>query len=355
MKPISIHEFLWEPSKYPAKEVCVVFGEDAFLKFHAARMLRDQVLDGEDAEFSLTRLEGDSVGINDVLKEVSTRAMFGSGRRFVQLEDADGFVSKFRAELEDYVDRPSKQSVLLLQLKSFPNNTRLFKKIVETGLIVEAKALSDSEIPKWIVRWAKQRHRVDCKTDAARLLLDRVGPEYGLLDQELAKLALMVLEKGSITTELVEKGVGSWRSQTTFEMLDLALSGQTAAAVAQLDKLILAGENAIGILAQISATLRKMGTATQVILEAEKNRRKMLPAAALKQVGIKGYFVDKTEKQLLKLGRHRGKKILDWLLQADLDLKGASRSDPRLILETLIVRISDPRLRMPENRPASGS
>lgn len=347
MKPVSIHDFLWEPSKYPVKELCVVFGDDAFLKFHAVRKLRDQVLDGEDAEFSLTRFEGDSVGMDDVLKEVATRAMFGGGRRFVQLEDADAFVAKYRSELEDYADRPSKRAVLLLQLQSFPSNTRLFKKVVETGLVVEAKTLSESEIPQWIVRWAKHRHGVVCKTDAAQLLLERIGPEHGLLDQELAKLALTVPEKGSITTESVEQSVGSWRTQSTFEMLDLALSGQTAAAVAQLDKLMSAGENAIGVLAQIAYTLRKLGAATELILQAERNHRKITVASALEQVGIKRFVLNKAEKQLKMLGRHRGRQILDWLLQTDLDLKGASRSNPRLILEMLIVRIAEPRLRMP--------
>ena len=77
MKPISIHDFLWEPSKFSSKAICVVFGNDPFWKFHAVRTLRDQVLSEEDAEFSLTRFEGDSVKFIDVLREVATHAMFG--------------------------------------------------------------------------------------------------------------------------------------------------------------------------------------------------------------------------------------------------------------------------------------
>lgn len=348
MKPISIHEFLWDPSKYPAKEICVIYGDDPFLKFNAIQALRDRVLDGEDAEFSLTRLEGDRTRIDEVLKEVATLAMFGGDRRFVLVEGADSFISKYRPELEDYADKPSARSVLALEVQSFPSNTKLFKKLVETGLLIEAKALSEKEFPQWIIRWAKHRHQVACNTAAAEILLERIGPEHGLLDQELAKLALMVGPKESITAELVEKAVGSWRSRSTFQMLDSALAGRPAEAIRQLDHLILSGENEIGIVSQISYTLRKFAAATQLILNAEKSGRKLPVPTALKQVGIKPYFLAKSEQQLKILGRHRGAKLLDWLLQIDLDLKGASRTEPRLLLETLIVRISDPRLRLPE-------
>jgi DNA polymerase III delta subunit len=169
--------------------------------------------------------------------------------------------------------------------------------------------------------------------------------EHGLLDQELAKLALMADANKGITTELVDQAVGSWRSRTAFEMLDLALEGKTAAAVRQLDALMLAGENAIGILAQISATLRKLAAATELILDAESRQNKMSVRTALEKSGVKGFFLGKTEKQLIQLGRHRGAKLSDWLLQLDLDLKGESRSDPRLLLEMFVVKLANAKLR----------
>jgi len=65
----------------------------------------------------------------------------------------------------------------------------------------------------------------------------------------------------------------------------------------------------------------------------------------LEQVGVKGFFLAKTEKQLRLLGRFRGAKLNALLLQADMDIKGASRLDPRLILEKFLFVLSDPRLK----------
>ncbi len=344
-KPLHVTEYLWAPGKYPAQEVCVLFGEETYLKYLAFRHLRDLVLEGEDAEFSLTRFEGNAAVFSKVLEEVSTLAMFGGGKRLIVVEDADPFVSKYRDRLEDYLDHPSQGGILLLQVASFPANTRLYKKLLETGLLVDCSPLPEREVPGWVIRWGKQNHQIAIEQEAAELLVSFVGPELGLLDQELAKLALLVPPKGKVEAAIVEQAVGTWRTRTTFEMLDCALAGKTTEAIRQLDNLFLAGENPVGILAQIAYTLRKLAAATGTILEAERVGKKIAVGSALEKVGVKKFFLGKMEAQLKQLGRHRGAKLSDWLLQADLDLKGASRIEPRLILETLLFRISDPRLK----------
>jgi len=345
MKPIAVIDYLWDTAKYPAKPVCVVYGDDAFLRSNAARHIRDQVLAAEDAEFSFCTFEGDDTLFKDVLRELQTAAMFGGSRRVVRVDEADKFVSKYRAELENYAAKPLEQSVLILQLKTFASNTNLYKKLVESGLLIEAKASSEKDMPRWVAQWSKHHYNTVCDPSAAEMIVQRIGLEHGLLDQELAKLSLMAAGKEGITPELVEQAVGSWRSRTAFEMLDLALDGKTAAAVRQLDALMSAGENAVGILAQIAATLRKLAAATELILDAECRKSKLSVRSALEKVGIKGFFLNKTEKQLLHLGRHRGAKLPHWLLQLDLDLKGDSRSDPRLLLETFIVKLATAKAR----------
>lgn len=345
-KKLHVSDYLWDPAKYPARSVCVLSGDESYLKHQALMRIRDQILDKEDAEFSLSRFEGGSANFLRVLEEVSTVAMFGGGRRLVVVEDADSFVTKNREPLEKYAQNPSKSGVLLLLLASFPSNTKLYKKLIDDGLVIDCSAMAEKNVPDWIVRWARQRHKVALEPAAANLLVALLGPEIGLLDQEISKLALMVMGNEKITATLVEEAVGSWRTRTTYEMLDCALAGKTAEAIRQLDHLFLAGETAVGILAQISYTLRRMGIATHLILEAESRGKKLGVKPALSQAGINSYFLEKTERQMKQLGRFRGARLASWLTQADSDLKGTSRIAPRLILETLIFKISDPRCKV---------
>ncbi len=360
-KTLHAVDYLAAPQKHAPRPVCAVFGDEPFLRRQVLLQLRSAVLGGGEDDFSLTNFEGGKTELRDVIDELSTIAMFG-GQRLVIVDRADDFVSRYRAQLEDYAQQPAGSGVLVLELASFPANTRLFKAVAKTGLPIDCKAPSGVRLTRWLGVWAKQTHRVELPQSAAELLVEMIGPELGLLDQEIAKLALTVQggsqdagkqdggkqETGAkgrkrITTELIGRSVGSWRAKTAWEMLDAAMAGDTPSAMRQLDRLMTADENPIALLGQISASLRRLAAATRRILQTEAAGRRVVLRDALEQSGVRSFAIRKTEQQLRRLGRQRGEHLYRWLLQADLDLKGDSAAAPRLVLERLIVRLSAPR------------
>jgi DNA polymerase-3 subunit delta len=125
-------------------------------------------------------------------------------------------------------------------------------------------------------------------------------------------------------------------------MLDAALDGKLPEAMRQLDRLLASGEQPVGILGQISASLRRFAAATRLVLQAEAAGRRIAPSQALEQAGVKPFVLQKAERQLRRLGRSRGARLYQWLLEADLDLKGDSAMHPRLILERLVLRLAAP-------------
>ena len=353
-------DYLAASEKQPPRSVCVLFGDEPFLHRQALLAIRSAVLGCDDGEFSLATFDGaaakTAAGANakndkgpepktklhDVLDELGTVAMFGRGGRLVVVEQADDFIAYYRKELEDYVAGPNASGVLVLDVKSFPANTRLFKAVSAEGFVVDCNAPSAGRLTRWLAAWAKQAHRVQLPSDTAEMLVELIGPELGLLDQELAKLALAAGDDKKITPELV-KSVGGWRVETTWVMLDAALEGNAPEAMRQLDRLLAAGEEPIAILAQISASLRRFAAATRIVLQAEAAGRRIQPHRALEQAGVKAFVVRKAVEQLRRLGRHRGSQLYDWLLEADLDLKGGSALPKRLILERLIIRLAAPK------------
>ncbi len=332
-------DYLGDPAKHPPKPVCVAYGDDLFLRRQVLLGLRHSVLGADEGDFSLTNFEGENAEFRDVAEELSTLAMFGS-MRLVVVDDADEFVSRNREALEGYVARPGRSGILILDVKSWPSNTRLYKAVDGKGLAIDCSAPPAARLTAWLSDWATQTHKVQLPRGAADMLLEMVGPELGLLDQELAKLALLAAGDRKITPEMIQKMVGGWRAKTTWAMLDLALEGNAAEAMRQIDRLLAAGEAPIGLLAQISATLRRMAAATRLILQSEAAGRRLGIGSALQQLGVNKFFLDKTEQQLRRLGRQRGSQLYRWLLEADLDLKGDSQMPPRLILERLIARLA---------------
>lgn len=335
-------EYLAHPQKYPPAAVCAVFGDEAFLRRMVLNELRRHVLGEEDAEFSLTRFDGGTAELRDIMDELSTVALFGGGRRLVIVEDADPFVSEHRAELEDYVTRPKSSGTLVLEVTAWVKTTRLYKALDAGQLQIDCKTPDNRALVKWLASWSSKRHGAKLEASAAEALVELVGPELGLLDQELAKLAVSVAAGQSITEQVVHDLVGGWRAKTAWEMIDAALAGNARAALAQLDRLLMAGEHPIGILAQIASTLRRFAAATRLVESAEAQKRRINLREALEQAGVKPFVIAKSEQQLRHLGRQRAGKLHRWLLEADLDLKGQSALPPRTVLERLIVRVATP-------------
>jgi DNA polymerase-3 subunit delta len=342
LRTVTALDYLARPDKHRPTSVCAVFGDEAFLKREVLVALRRHVLGGDDAEFSQTTFAGKEAQLREVLDALATVSLFGSGVRLVIVEDADSFVTQYRAELEDYVARPAKGGVLVLEVKTWPANTRLAKAVAAAGLTIECKTPTERQLKTWLVQRAKTEYQVRLDPAAVDALLELVPPELGILAQELAKLALVAGDHGAIDVQLVRDHVGGWRARTTWDMIDAAADGRAAAALAQLGRLIASGEKPHGLLPQIASSLRRFTTAVELLEAAERHRQRLPLRNALAQAGVPPFKLNDAERQLRKIGRQRARELTRWLLAADLAIKGHNSSDERARaeLERLVVRLS---------------
>jgi DNA polymerase-3 subunit delta len=335
--------FLAAPEKHPAGPVCAAIGEEAFLKREVIASLRRQALGGDQDEFSLSTFAGRSgVPLRDVLDALATVSLFGSGRRVVIVEEADDFVSENRAELEDYVAKPHRSGLLVLDVKTWPSTTRLAKAVAASGLTIECKPLNQPQTKRWLIERAKSKYDARLDAAAADALLELLPAELGILEQELSKLSLLVSAAKVIDVPLVSEHVGGWRTRTTWDMVDAAAEGRAAEALEQLGREIAAGEKPQGLLPQISHSLRQLAAATRLVETAEAAGSRLSLQSALSQAGVPPFKLATAERQLRQLGRERAKQLTAWLLAADLAVKGANSADARarIELERLIVRLS---------------
>jgi DNA polymerase-3 subunit delta len=341
-KPLDALDYIAHPEKHDVPAVVAVFGDEAFLKRQVLKAVVKQVVGNRDGDFSVTHVDGDEANWRDISDELSTMSLFGGGRRLVVIDDADGFVSKNRPAFEVYVAHPRASGALMLSVGTWPSNTRLFKALAESGLQIECKFPPPARLLKWLTGWAKSQHGVQLDPAGAEAMNEIIEPELGLFDQELAKLAALAGQGGVISPELVHEAVGGWRSKTVWEMLDAAAAGDARQALLQLEHLLSGGEAPIAVLAQISGSLRRFAAATRIIEEAESQRRRITLRDALGEAGIKPFALGKAEAQLRQIGRVRGAKLYDWLLEADLALKGSSSAPARarMVLEQLIARLA---------------
>ncbi len=328
--------FLKHPEQAGRKPIYVAAGDDAWLRRQSTQAVAKLALGPDVDDLAVTRFAGDQAKLADVMDELRTLP-FLAPTRVVFVEDADPFVTAHRKELEAYAERPASTGVLVLTVKAWPANTKLAKAVEKTGLAIECKTPAERELPAWLTGLAQHRYGLKLDDDAARLLVELVGAEVGLLAAELDKLAIYVGTKKAIRREDVTKMVGAGRVETIWRILDAATTGRGPEALEDLDRLMAAGEHPVGLLAAMGTSLRKLHRAGQL-------RRKKLDAReACRIAGIPPFAVETTLKQHTHLGPTRVAALPRMLLKADLDLKGSLMLDPRTVLERLLVELSRPR------------
>jgi DNA polymerase-3 subunit delta len=341
-------DFLPQADTGTIPPVCVVFGDEAFLKREVLAAMRRCVLGTAESEFSWHVLPGATAEARDVFDLVSTMALFGAGRRLVLVDAADPFVTRSRAALEDYAARPVSSSVLILDVTTWPSNTRLYKQLAVTGLQIDCHKLGQPVLRRWIAARARSAHGAKIDADAVQMLLELVEPDMGIIDQQLATLAAGAGVTKSITARLVTETVGGWRAQSVWELVDHLAGGQAAVAIHLLDRLLRAGEQPIGLLAQIASTLRRFAIANRLLEQAASHSANLPIHTALERAGFPKFVIGKATSQIKQLGPQRVRQIPGLLLQADIALKGFSSAPHRARweLECLISKLSsaaDPR------------
>ena len=324
-------EFLSAKSPTLPTSVLVMFGSELY--FRQEILHRIPGASGDDAELSLTRLVGDKAEIRDVMAELKTVSMFGD-QRIVMIEDADEFVSKHRAVLEKYVTQPAKGSMLILDVKSWPKNTKLFKLVEQHAMALECAELTGAALQKWLQKLAKDQYGKQLDRESAALIIALAGDGLNLLEQEVAKLAALVGDVDTITREDVPKVVGGWRTETTWVMLDAVRDGHPGHAIEALDKLLKSGEAPQKILGGVTFVFRKFAEAT------ERARTGTPLREAIAAAGVFSNAIGQAEAYLRRIGFERASRILQLLVEADSDMKGGSRVDPALLLERLFVRLA---------------
>lgn len=343
-------DYLETDSRDPAR-VIVLFGDDAFLKSRVIQKLQSDWLTGDDSEINLIKLNGNQIAISDIHDELDTISLFGGGQpRLVFVEDADSFIGDHRNELEDYVAAPSSNGLLILNVGAWRSNTKLYKAIDKAGLQVDCrppmrgKSVNAKKIAKWIAQWGKRCHGVKIKPLVVEHMIDLTGVELGLLDQNLAKLALYFDSKTEISEEDINEYVGGWQTKTIWDLIDSAIQGHTGAALTQLDKLLQNGDAPIALYGQIGWSLRRFAFAFDEAHRFRRRNQRMNVDEVMNNAGFR--FPPEKKKaieQLKRIGREKGLQYYKLLLECDLALK-ASHSSPsrsRVALEKLIMDLVD--------------
>ena len=330
--------FLERLDKATIQPVYVLHGDEEFLKRQALRGIRRLVLGENDDGFAVSGYPGDKAEWSTVVGDLQTLP-FLAPHRLVVIEQADPFVSANREKLEKWfkeaASKPKVAGVLVLEVNTWVGTTRLAK-LTNDAWLLTCKTPGGQQLPNWCIDWCSSQYGKQLSQPAARLLVELIGPQMGLLDKELEKLSTYVGEAARIDTRDVDELVGRCRHENTFALFDLIGAGKTGEALTLIQRLLEQGEEPMKLLGAFSWQLRSLARTARLNVQGVPLQE------AMTQAGIRNYPAARqsVEQQLRHLGRRRLDRLYDWLLETDLLMKSTDAPDPSLLLERLVVRLA---------------
>jgi DNA polymerase-3 subunit delta len=211
--------------------VYYLHGHEDVLKDEAVRMILDRTLDPALRDFNFDQRSAAQLDPEEIHSLCNTLPMLAE-RRVVLLRDVEGWKrkTKGRAEFLHYLERPSRETVVVLVQGSGEDAED--KELSRGAYTVRFDPLPAERAEKWALRRADQLG-LTLDPEAVRHLVRSVGSDLGALQSELAKLASLPSGE-TLTPERVGELVGIRHGETQWDWREAVLNGETGRAVAIL-------------------------------------------------------------------------------------------------------------------------
>ncbi|USK62347.1 DNA polymerase III subunit delta [Peribacillus asahii] len=244
----------------------LLFGEEAYLLEEKKANIIKNFLPPEEIEFGVSIHDMKETPLSVAIEDAQTLSFLGGNRvillkdcSFLTSEKAKGSVEHDLDELIHYIDHPNDSAILLMMVHSEKLDARkkvvkLLKKSSEVS-IYEAKPLKNNQLFDWVLDYSRKVN-VSITNETINLLIQSIGSNLLLLEQELAKMALYVGSQGEINKEVAEALMSRTLEQDIFKLIESVVNKNMSKAYDILDDMFRQGEDPIKIVNLISRQIR---------------------------------------------------------------------------------------------------
>lgn len=302
--------------------VRLLWGEDDYLLREAAREalgdLRPREIDASQWDAS-------------ALQDLATPSLFGEPRALL-INDAKQLSKEATAELAEFLAAPDPDATLVICCRTGERGkppAALVKLVEPVGSVTQVQ-IARKDLEPWIVRRARGIE-VDLAPQAARALVERLGPEPGVLAAAVDQLAA-AFPGQRLTTELVHRQFRGLGEQKTWDLCDRAFAKDLPGAIRSLRSIEEAGDDPLMVLGGVSSRLRDL-------IRVRELPDRTPPAEVARRAGLRFDWQARRYQQqarnftMAELTRLHGR-----IVEADRALKSGATGD--VIMPTLVTAIA---------------
>jgi DNA polymerase-3 subunit delta len=331
---IEFPNFLKELHSGKIDPVYLFVGPAAFLMEEAWNELLSTLLPKGGGRFNGQRLQARETDSAELISQLAVVPMFG-GRRVIMVDNVEAWGKAHLCAIETFVRRIASSACLVMTAASRKGVEALAKAVEVRGNVVQFRPPGEREAPRWVIERAAQLGKT-ISPRAAFLLVEAVGTDLQTLASELEKVCTFAGEKKRVEPEDVMEAAGSFRTYSTFDLLDNITGGQADKAFSSLRSLLVSGEPPLRLLATLAGQLR-------IIWQVKDGLRQTIPEAQLiKRTGAHPYVVKKAGALAGRFTDAYLYKAIESVGQTDIAIKSTG-SAPELLLEELVLKLVENR------------
>jgi DNA polymerase III subunit delta len=287
----------------------VLLGDDDSEKSAVAAEFAEMVDEGLRA-FSVDRLFGAEIKAEDLIDAAATLPMMAPRRIVVVFEAERLLIPKREGKaadaeqerLEAFVTNPPSHATIVFVCGPLDQRRRLVKLLLKEAQVVDCGTITDAADAERWVKARADRDKIPLDTSAVRILVERAGTAIVRLRTGLERVALYAMGQSKITAEDVRQVVPATAEATNFGIANAIERNDAAEALRELALALEGGAQPFFLMGQLRWVAEKM------------------PRARLKDA-------------------------IDAVFRTDEAIK-SSGSDPRILLERLVVELCDPKGRL---------
>jgi DNA polymerase III delta subunit len=299
--------------------ISLLYGDNDFeLKKALKKIIKDF-----NNEYSVEKIDGDSIEANDLPDLLSGISLFSSKRLIVIYDVSTN--KEVWEKLADYIDGDNSSSELLLVESSPDKRTRTFKLLQKQSLVHEYKKLNEGEAKKWLLDQAKVM-KVEISLVLADKIIERAGTDQWKLHYGLQKLALL----GDINEQKIIDNIEASPQANVFALIDASLhrSPEKAHRLVQLASV---SEDPYFFFGLLSSQIFQLVT----LASSEKS-----PSEVASDLGVHPYPLQKLSGLAKQVNKSQMQKIANIIAECDDKLK-RSGAEPWLLIEQALIKLAN--------------
>jgi len=307
-----------------------LYGPETFYQTEVIQALIKKWITEDNRDFNLETFDARESTVGHWLGSARTLSFVG-GTKLVVVRNLHEAVPQDQdaQTLIDYAQSPIPEACVVVTADKVDRKRKLFKTLTKLKTAVACEAPKENE--HWLRKRAEEAG-YSLSSDAARFLINRVGPRPGILAKELEKTLLYAGKNKSVSERDVAEVVGESKLENVFALTDALKTKNPEKALRLLNNQIDHGEEPIKILGTIAWQLR-------MIWEVKHYQQKNLPSGQIAKVmGAHPFMVEKALQHTRRFSTQQLRSGYLELVKADRNLKSTTK-DPTAVMQTLILNL----------------